>query len=105
PAGSPYVAEPDQGALSQLLRHVRAYPDEARAKGAAGLARVRAGLTWDHAAAAVERRLREVVQRPVRRLRRSTPTPSANGHHRRMTVTLCMIVKNEEGNLAACLSS
>jgi glycosyltransferase involved in cell wall biosynthesis/tetratricopeptide (TPR) repeat protein len=107
----PWLAEPDREALRAILRHVVAHPDEARAKGAAGRAAVLARHTWDKTADAVERRLRQLRQRPIRRqaLRRvaepaSVPVVviSPSGKAR---VSLCMIVKNEEANLAACLES
>ena len=51
-----------------LLAAARRGP-EAKAKGAAGRARVLAGFTWEHSAAAVMRRLEELRRRPIRRLR------------------------------------
>jgi len=93
--GRPWLAEPDGEALAALLRHVVAHPDEARARGAAASAFVRDHLTWEHAADSVERRLEALRDRPVRRL-----APA-----RRMRVSLCMIVKDEEANLPDCLAS
>src|SRR5262249_29548303 len=90
----------------RILRHVAGRRDEARVKGAEGRARVLAGLTWDHAAAAAERRLLALRDRPVRRPGAAPgpakvgPAPAATGRKRR---TLCMIVKDEERNLADCL--
>jgi len=65
--GRPWLAEPNGEALSAILRHVVAHPEEARAKGAAGSRFVQAHLTWEQATDAVERRLRELRGRPVRR--------------------------------------
>jgi glycosyltransferase involved in cell wall biosynthesis/Flp pilus assembly protein TadD len=115
----PWLAEPDLDALVAALRRVVTRPDEAKAKGAAGRARVLSGLTWDHSAEVVMRRLEELRRRPIRRLRRATgpataavaaaaPAPPATAQApsaARMRVSLCIIVKNEEANLPACLGS
>jgi glycosyltransferase involved in cell wall biosynthesis/predicted Zn-dependent protease/predicted O-methyltransferase YrrM len=94
----PWASEPDRDALVQLLRHVKAHPDEACKKGVAGCAHIRQYFTWDHAAAVVQERLQEVSRRPVFR-----HTPRSALRPLRMTVSLTMIVRNEEQNLAACL--
>src|SRR5262249_54092201 len=99
--GRPWLAEPDAEALATILRHVVSHPEEAKAKGAAGSAFVRGNLTWEHAAEAVERRLHALRGQPIRRFSR-TVVPAGP---RRMRVSLCMIVKNEEHNLADCLAS
>src|SRR5262249_57829575 len=59
-------------ALAYYMRHVVGHPEEARAKGRAGQAHVHAHFTWDQAADVVEARLRELRQRPLRRLTRPT---------------------------------
>jgi FkbM family methyltransferase len=106
----PWLAEPDRDALASLLRFVVDHPDEARAQGKLGCEHIRARFTWGHAADVVEARLRELRTKPIRRLNRhitaSVPTPAtplrtAN----RPGVSLCVIVKNEEANLPACLGS
>src|SRR5258708_30947694 len=65
--GRPWLAEPDPEALIATLRHVVANPEEARAKGTAASAFVRSRLTWEHTADVVERRLRDLRGRPIRR--------------------------------------
>jgi glycosyltransferase involved in cell wall biosynthesis len=95
--GPPWLAEPDGEALAAMLRHIAAHPEEARAKGAAASAFVRAHLTWEHAADRMEIRLKQLRRRPVRR--------HSVAVKRRMRVSLCMIVKNEEHNLPDCLVS
>jgi glycosyltransferase involved in cell wall biosynthesis/Tfp pilus assembly protein PilF len=100
----PFVAEPDIGALADLLHHVLAHPEEARARGRAASDFVRARLTWEHAAEVVLGRLEELRRRPVLRLAGPSPAPSAPPARRRR-VSLCMIVKDEEQNLPACLES
>jgi glycosyltransferase involved in cell wall biosynthesis len=53
----PWLAEPDREVLAYLMRRVVERPEEARARGEAGRAYVHAQLTWEHTAAAVERRI------------------------------------------------
>ena len=115
--GRPWVVEPDLDALTDLLQHVATHPDQARAKGQAAGAFVRSHLTWEHAAAVVEQRLAELRRRPVRRLPAVGQAACLSGcdpgqasclsseRRARQTVSLCLIVKNEEANLPACLQS
>ncbi len=110
-AEHPWLAEPDAQALAGILRHVYEHPDEAKAKGHAAAGWVRQHLTWDHAADSVVRRLQRLRQRPIRRLGGRpaalvpTPTPPPLPPGERMKVSLCMIVKDEEHNIADCLRS
>jgi hypothetical protein len=60
---------------------------------------VRDHLTWEHTAEAVERRLYALTCLRVCRF------PAVVAPAPRMRVSLCMIVKNEEHNLADCLAS
>jgi GT2 family glycosyltransferase len=109
----PWVAEPDGEALRHYLRHVVEHPAEARTKGQAGCAHIRGHFTWDHAAEVVERRVRELRQRSIRRTdfqsvgRAGTEAGRIENpsDERKMRVSLSMIVKNEEANLPACLQS
>jgi glycosyltransferase involved in cell wall biosynthesis/Flp pilus assembly protein TadD len=98
----PRLFEPDLPALVETLRHVFEHPDEARAKGQAACDFVRAHLGWEHTAEIVARRLDELRRRPIRRAfsRGTQPLPG-----RRMRVSLCLIVRNEEANLGDCLKS
>lgn len=63
----PWWAEPNVDALGQILRHVVADPSEARAKGRAASAYIRARFTWEHAAEAVKARLEALSSQPIRR--------------------------------------
>jgi glycosyltransferase involved in cell wall biosynthesis/tetratricopeptide (TPR) repeat protein len=110
----PSLAEPEGDALVEILRHVFTHPEEGRAKGRAACAFVRAHLTWEHAGAAVCRRIEELRGKPIRRHSgtNGSPTPVAAAAPvappavgRRMRVSLCLIVKNEEHNLRPCLES
>ena len=118
----PYLAEPDPMALRDLLRAVVDHPDEARAKGRAAESYIRGHLTWDHAVDKIEARLKQLGQQPIRRFTapyarladRSAPysKPITSGAAltgtiplNRQRVSLCMIVKNEEAQLATCLGS
>jgi glycosyltransferase involved in cell wall biosynthesis/tetratricopeptide (TPR) repeat protein len=109
----PWWAEPDPDSLRLLLRHVAENYDEAKAKGARAREFIGGHFTWEHTAAAVEVRLQQltslaprVTNEPVR--------PDVLAPLERMgisirsdhaTVSLTMIVKNEEHNLPACLDS
>src|SRR5262249_45292466 len=109
----PWLAEPDAGALAEILRRVVARPDEARAKGEAGCARGGEGFPWARAAGAVERGLLALRGRPARRHARAAneaagaPAALAPAAPRagRQRVSLTMIVRDEEHNLLACLGS
>ena len=61
---------PTAAALRDVLRDVVDRPDEARAKGRAAAAHVRAHLTWDQAVDVLEARLGELARRPIRRFER-----------------------------------
>jgi glycosyltransferase involved in cell wall biosynthesis/tetratricopeptide (TPR) repeat protein len=118
---SPWLAEPDPEALRDLLRDVVARPARARAIAEAGSAHIRSHYTWDQAAEVVEERLRQLQRLPIRRFtidpalgtaaRPISPrtsrafSPATKTEARRQRVSLCMIVKNEEGNLPACLAT
>src|SRR5262249_12474244 len=105
----PWLAEPDLQALQSLLKDVVAHPAEARAKGRVASAHIRNHFTWEHSAAVVESRLRGLSRQPLRRLRpggeRKAPRRPALPAAGRPRVSLTMIVRNEEANLPACLTS
>jgi glycosyltransferase involved in cell wall biosynthesis/tetratricopeptide (TPR) repeat protein len=110
--GRPWLVEPDAEALGAILRHIAAHPEEGQAKGAVGSAFVRGQLTWEHAADAVERRLEALALRgtgfqlvPLRNGRVENLSCAGAAASRRLRVSLCMIVKNEEHNLPDCLAS
>jgi glycosyltransferase involved in cell wall biosynthesis/predicted Zn-dependent protease len=114
-----WFGEVDVDSLRATLRHVHDHRDEARARGQVGRARVLGRWTWDHSVAAVERRLRVLAERPARRQGRSasgrpwlecTSPPLLETiptdlllRARQAKVTLCLIVRNEETNLRACV--
>jgi glycosyltransferase involved in cell wall biosynthesis/tetratricopeptide (TPR) repeat protein/predicted O-methyltransferase YrrM len=104
----PWLSEPDPAALAGLLRRAYKNPEEGRAKGAVGRQRILAQFTWDHAVAAVEQRLEVLRRQRPRRLAGGAdevgPVLVARGTGR-PRVSLCLIVKNEEENLPACLGS
>ena len=109
----PWLAEPVLGILQALMREVFAHPEKAQAKGAAAHRHIHAHFTWSHAAAEIEQRLQALRQQPIRRL--NTKGKQSNHivptiHDSRPTthdnlLSACLIVKNEEDNLAACLES
>ncbi len=63
-ADYPWMAEADPATLATLLRRVHDNPAKAAAIGTAGCATIRQRLTWDHAAAIAEHRLRSLHSRP-----------------------------------------
>jgi hypothetical protein len=102
----PWLAEPDQEALRDLMRHVLAHPEERRIKGQAACDHIREHFRWDQAVAIAEERLLRLRQQPVRRehkqaLDREPPVPP----DKPMNVSLCMIVKNVESCIGKCLGS
>jgi glycosyltransferase involved in cell wall biosynthesis/tetratricopeptide (TPR) repeat protein len=125
--GRPWLAEPDEEALADLLRRAVEHPREARQRAALARQRVLGGFTWDHAARTAEGRLLALREAPQLRqpARRAAPflppSPSASGGEGpgvrgvfpgastcqpiTAKASLCLIVKNEEDNIAACLQS
>jgi glycosyltransferase involved in cell wall biosynthesis len=117
--GLPWLAEPDGDHLRRWLRHVFEHPEEARAKGRRGRVYVREHLTWDHAVRRVELRLGMLRSQPIRRLASKAATApltlpqplnlagtiGAAPQRGTPLVSLTMIVRNEEHNLADCLAS
>jgi glycosyltransferase involved in cell wall biosynthesis/tetratricopeptide (TPR) repeat protein len=111
--GFPWLAEPDMNELRKLLRRVVGHPEEAKAKGKAGRQHIRENLAWERTAVAIEQRLQALAAQPIRR-RPATASTALTVHDGAFVlapvvldkhVSLCMIVKNEEANLPACLAS
>jgi glycosyltransferase involved in cell wall biosynthesis/tetratricopeptide (TPR) repeat protein len=94
----PHFAEPDHNALVTLLRTVYRDHEQRQRRARAGRQRVLERLTWDHSAQLVRQRLDILCQQPIRR------SPSLVAP-RRQTVSLCIITKDEEANIGACLES
>ncbi len=128
--GRPWLFEPDVDALVELLKRVASDRAEARAKGTAASAHIREHFTWGRTVDAVERRLVALagpgVGQPFQadtgskdlacvsdRVGLESPTytrpRSPLGLRARSqgqpTVSLTMIVPDEEENLPRCLSS
>lgn len=103
----PWLAEPDQDALRYLLRYVIEHPEQAKAKAQRAKEYIAANLTWDLCATIAEARLQDLRKQPIRRLNQRYEPAAAPTYAItvRPKVTLTMIVKNEESNLPACLSS
>jgi len=100
-----FWAQPDPDYLRFLLRHVVDHPQQAREKAALGREFIREHFTWEHSASAVEARLHHLCERPVWRPSPMSVARSALSANGKQTVTLTMIVRNEEKNLAACLQT
>jgi glycosyltransferase involved in cell wall biosynthesis/predicted Zn-dependent protease len=117
----PWLAEPDRQALVALLRATVKDNDERRRRADAGLVHIHKHFTWDHTADAVEERLRALCRpaaasfgpEPAATALAGTVAAGSGPNEGLMTtdagraarVSLCMIVKNEEENLPACLES
>lgn len=133
-AGPPWMLEVSPDDLGRLLRHVYQEREEGRRRGRAAVQRVQEGWTWQHAAAKVLQRLTVLQHRPVSRPERPKSFAPANqslglAHLRlvteessepakpqeelsipvtaskRPTISLCMIVRDEERVLGECLKS
>ncbi len=128
--GPTWMFEVEVEDLARLLRRVFQAPEEARARGEAGAARVRERWTWRHAAAAAQERLQELGrQTPGQDTAQgasAAPVPvDADGSQPELLdeesglaegaeglgaqgqpkISLCMIVRDEERVLGECLSS
>jgi glycosyltransferase involved in cell wall biosynthesis len=95
--GDPWLLEPDFPTLRAAMRAVVRDPVAARAKGQAASEHIRQNFTWAHTVRVIEARIRELRTRPIRRVEAVTSVGT------RPSVSLCMIVKNEEQNLPDCL--
>ncbi|MBX3097257.1 MAG: glycosyltransferase [Fimbriimonadaceae bacterium] len=84
--------EPDAHDLRQLMRRAFTDPDELRAKREAGIAEA-AKWTWERAADTYEARIKELL------------SPVVKPRNGQASISLCMIVKNEERVLEECLRS
>jgi glycosyltransferase involved in cell wall biosynthesis/tetratricopeptide (TPR) repeat protein len=94
----PWLCEVDPGALALAMRDASADPERTRARGIGASARVRRDFGWERAAARARERLRSLHQTPVRR---HAPPPAA----RAPELSVCLIVRDEEARLGACLES
>jgi glycosyltransferase involved in cell wall biosynthesis/predicted Zn-dependent protease len=131
----PWFAEPDLEMLATLMRHAATHPQEAADLGMYASRFIQNNFTWKHAADRADERLRAIACKPIIRLVASAcekgdtkasaaVSPEVDilkndlslvgeqaGLYDRLaeggneSVSLCMIVKNEEQCLAACLSS
>lgn len=112
----PVWAEPDADMLRCFLRHITQHPEEGKIKGMLGRALIQRHFSPEVTVNRIEQRLRLLLGRPSRRNALpakaasttwsnqqwdNSPTYSANSP----SVSLTMIVKNEESNLAPCLAS
>ncbi len=103
----PWWLEVDSGALVELLRHTYRNRDEVKERGATGAQRVAQGWTWHHAADAVVNRLQALAALPSPPPREDEVgvRPENLTPRRQPTISLCMIVRDEERVLEACLQS
>jgi glycosyltransferase involved in cell wall biosynthesis/predicted O-methyltransferase YrrM len=134
-AWDPWELEPDFDALVSALRWARDHPEEARRRGEEARARAAAGWTWERAAGVARERVLRVVAPSVSGGQRAKGVqvfrcsgvqgttnderPTTNeafaGHLNTRTpehlntetpvLSLCMIVRDEEARIGACLGS
>jgi glycosyltransferase involved in cell wall biosynthesis/Flp pilus assembly protein TadD/SAM-dependent methyltransferase len=93
----PWLAEVDREALAVAMRHVVGHPEEARDRGRRAAVRARE-FAWSRAARLVRARTRRLAAQPIRRHAAAVPS-------RRRELSVCMIVRDEEARLPACLGS
>ena len=110
--GQPWLFEPDGDALVDLMRRVVSDREGAKAVGMAASDHIRERFTWARTVEAVEQRLWALTPEPMRPPTRSAseglyrpPATSGGPPTRSASVSLTMIVKNEEENLPRCLAS
>jgi glycosyltransferase involved in cell wall biosynthesis len=115
-AGPTWMFEVDPIDLAKQLRSLSNQKEECRSRGAAGAKRVADNWTWRHSAQRVLKRLAVLKVRPQTKVEKR---PSAagivkaagkiarlsSGDGSKPTISLCMIVKNEERVLGDCLTS
>ena len=89
----PWWCEVEVDQVATAMRLLADDPTRAGALGARASDRVRRDLTWQRAADIAVGRLEQLAARPARR------------RPRRRQLSVCMIVKNEEAFLPACLES
>ena len=101
----PWLAEPDKESLAGLMRHAATHREEAAAKGSLAAAFIRAHFTWDHAAEAVRKRIRELRRKPiVRQTRHEDSTRRKEGIHQDL-LSIIIPVSKEAPNLRNCVDS
>ncbi len=111
----PSWAEVDPDGLRWLLRHVVENTSEAAAKAARGAATIREQFNWERVVDQIEDRLERIASQPVRRIRAAVAHPaiqepevpvlSTNRTSARCRLSLCMIVRDNEDTIEACLAS
>jgi glycosyltransferase involved in cell wall biosynthesis len=122
-AGPTWMFEVSGDDLAKSMREVARDEEECKRRGAAGARRVEENWTWRHSAAIVHERITALKERPVNKpLQAAKPAVTAPNvslagekkqknkrgaaiGKRKPTISLCMIVKNEERVLGDCLTS
>ena len=101
----PWLAEPDKEGLARLMRHVATHREEAAAKGALAAEFIRANFTWDHAAEAVRKRVRELRGKPIVRQKRQDDSTSRKEGIQQELLSIIIPVSGEASNLRSCVDS
>ncbi|WP_165864233.1 glycosyltransferase [Capsulimonas corticalis] len=113
-AGPTWMFEVSVDDLAKLMRQVSGSRKETQKRGKAAAKRVRSGWTWVHATARIMDRLKALRAMPsiaaapadtMEALGTTAVKPSLPASTGAPTISLCMIVKNEERVLGNCLQS
>jgi len=111
----PSWAEIDPDSLRRLLRQVFENLSATSKRAARGAALIREKYNWEQVVDQIEDRLERIAEQPVRRSRSTAvapialesgrPTQPATRTSARRRVSLCMIVRDNEDTIEACLAS
>ena len=113
--GPPSWAEIDPDSLRRLLRQVFENISATSKRATRGAALIREKFNWEQVVDQIENRLESIAKQPVRRSRSTAVAPTAlesgmltqpaTRTSARRRVSLCMIVRDNEDTIEACLAS
>ncbi|HUG14769.1 MAG TPA: glycosyltransferase [Thermomicrobiales bacterium] len=98
----PWWFQVDAHALANAMIDAFESPETTKEIGARAAERVRRQFSWDQAAEIASERLERLATRPVWRSQRQR---TGQTHPADPTISVCMIVKDEEEHLSRCLES
>jgi len=107
--GHPWMFEVSPQELAKLMRQVFNEREEAQRRGQAALERVQAQWTWQHAGKVLRERIEALASKPLAQAGkvevRDSTQQSLPSKREKPTISLCMIVRDEERVLGDCLQS
>ena len=98
----PWVIDPDQESLKQMLKHVFDHPEEAATKGSAGRLQIEKNFTWEDAANRVIGRLNLLHEKPVLRLEKQRKLEKGPVEG---MVSIILSVERDTPALESCIES